>query len=305
MNTPAISGDKLFLTIKKMKIEKSDVDDSDDPKAETSVILRSIDSSTGLTHWEKSYSGISSTLVSRDGLKLALLYQDARYQLIDFEREDIFQAPENINMLSRTPSRISAANLQGSTLLLGTFNKEILIFSLENSGKLLKRVDAGSIPQKIFYDGQHILAWTDSVGSLKVLDLKSESKTALWKKKGGAAFVDAEFTDEGLFVTSLDNFAYLLNKKGGDIIWKKRFGDRLIYKPLVKKNLAVIVPFESGTAYILNLSDGKVVNTLTLSDAGKFISSPLSDGNNLIFVTNNGVVSFSDSDSSKNICQNK
>ena len=77
--------------------------------------------------------------------------------------------------------------------------------------------------------------------------------------------------DEGLLVSSLDNFVYLLSDYNGNVIWKRRLSGRgLDAGAIVQGHYVALVPSENSV-FALGLEKG-VVSDVILNSERDFVS---------------------------------
>lgn len=272
-------------------LTKTAVTETLNPMVEGSVngftFLRSMDASTGLTKSEKTFPPVKQ-IFSLEKNKILFLYEDGTGAVVGLESGGILLEIEG----REWSFQISSASLSDNVLLIGTSGNKVFLISARD-GRLLRSVDIGGAPKNVFLDKRQRLLWADSRGSVSMLDLKKNK--ILWRRRNGAALLSIADTLRGLLVSSLDNFVYLLDRRNGNIIWKRRFGNKLVDEPLVKDDIAIVVQSEDASASFINIKNGKLVNTIKLSDANLFLAKPLLFNNNLIFTTGSGVFSFASS----------
>jgi outer membrane protein assembly factor BamB len=92
-----------------------------------------------------------------------------------------------------------------------------------------------------------------------------------WKIRLGAKISDITPAGRGILVSSLDNFIYFISKDNGKILWKRRFADRLLFKPVIVKDLILISPYSSTDVTFLDTNTGKIVNRVFLPE-GNYIT---------------------------------
>jgi outer membrane protein assembly factor BamB len=98
--------------------------------------------------------------------------------------------------------------------------------------------------------------------------------------------------DNGLLVSSLDNFAYLLSLNKGALIWRRQLPGRISSRPITAKEGALFTPFSTDSAIVLNLKDGKPANTLSLGEENSSAAAPISIGNLILITTPHALLAF-------------
>ena len=97
----------------------------------------------------------------------------------------------------------------------------------------------------------------------------------------------------GLLVASLDNFVYLLSLNRGDRLWKRQLAGRLAAEPLTTNDGALFTPLSGDTGVVLDLRDGKQLNSLPIGEDNSTTASPIVAGSMLFVTTRRGLLAFS------------
>jgi outer membrane protein assembly factor BamB len=71
--------------------------------------------------------------------------------------------------------------------------------------------------------------------------------------------------DSEYLAVSHDNFVYKLSR-GGNVKWKRRLPGRVADKPLVVGDIAVVSIVGTGSVYVLDLRNGKILNRIETGD---------------------------------------
>ena len=114
-----------------------------------------------------------------------------------------------------------------------------------------------------------------------------------WRRRTGAGVQTVASTRSGLLVASLDNFVYLLSFRNGDRLWKRQLAGRLAAEPLTTSDGALFTPLSSSTGVVLDLRDGKQLNSLPIGEDNSLESSPIAAGKVLFVTTRHGLLAFS------------
>jgi outer membrane protein assembly factor BamB len=283
-----ISGEKnIYLLNEIEKLEETDVDtkdtkDTSKPKTQTTILLRSLDAAIGITNWKKSFNLAAKTnLYLRENL-LILVAENGYIAAIN-------QNDGSIIWELATKREILATSQPTETIAIGTSDKKILLISTSN-GTITKELDIKEIPVSILLSNNEQLFWGDKKGSLNNLNITSG--TSSWRRRFGGNITNLEETAKGLFVSSIDNFTYLINKTTGKIIWKRRLAGKVTEKPFIRDNIAIAFAFGDSSALFIELNKGRIINSLTLSDANYFVSSPFYSEKLLVFPTLKGLYAF-------------
>jgi outer membrane protein assembly factor BamB len=114
-----------------------------------------------------------------------------------------------------------------------------------------------------------------------------------WRRRTGAGVQTVASTQSGLIVASLDNFVYLLSFGKGDRLWKRQLPGRLAAEPLTTSDGALFTPLSSSTGVVLDLRDGKQLNSLPIGEDNSLAASPIAAGKVLFVTTRHGLLAFS------------
>jgi outer membrane protein assembly factor BamB len=264
------------------KTNKTDTRDTSESQTQGTSFLRSIDASSGITNWKKSFNSSAKTsLYIRENL-LILVTENGYLAAVNKNDGSIVWEFE-------TKREILTASKPIETIALGTSDKKILLISTIN-GTLTKEFDIKEIPVNILLSNNEQLFWGDRKGFLSNLNITNG--TPSWKRRFGGNITNLEDTPRGLFVSSIDNFTYLINKATGKIIWKRRLAGKVTEKPFIRDNIAIAFAFGDSSALFIELNKGRIINSLTLSDANYFIASPFYSEKLMVFPTLKGLYAF-------------
>jgi outer membrane protein assembly factor BamB len=114
-----------------------------------------------------------------------------------------------------------------------------------------------------------------------------------WRTRTGAGVQAVASVPGGLLVASLDNFVYSLSLTRGDRLWKRQLAGRLAAEPLTTSDGALFTPLSGDTVVVLDLRDGKQLNTLPVGEDSNTAASPIVAGNVLLVTTRRGLLAFS------------
>jgi outer membrane protein assembly factor BamB len=114
-----------------------------------------------------------------------------------------------------------------------------------------------------------------------------------WKHRTGAGVQTVAFAQSGILVASLDNFVYLLSFGKGDRLWKRQLAGRIAAEPLTSSDGALFTPLSGSEGIVLNLRDGKQLNSLPIGEDQSLAASPIVAGKVLFITTRHGLLAFS------------
>jgi eukaryotic-like serine/threonine-protein kinase len=114
-----------------------------------------------------------------------------------------------------------------------------------------------------------------------------------WRRRTGAGVQTVGYAQNGILVASLDNFVYLLSFKEGSQLWKRLLAGRIAAEPLTTLDGALFTPLSSSTGVVLDLRDGKQLNSLPIGEDNSMAASPIAAGKILFVTTRHGLLAFS------------
>ncbi len=117
-------------------------------------------------------------------------------------------------------------------------------------------------------------------------------KKIIWRRRTGAAVEAATTVENGVLVSSLDNFAYLLSLNKGALVWRRQLPGRISSRPVTAPDGALFTPFSTDAAIVLNLRDGKTVNSLPLGEENSSAAAPVIVENLVVITAPHGLLAF-------------
>lgn len=114
-----------------------------------------------------------------------------------------------------------------------------------------------------------------------------------WRTRTGAGVQAVAVTEGGVLVASLDNFVYFLTLARGGRLWKKQLAGRIAAQPLAAADGALFTPLSGDTGVILDLRDGKQLNSIPIGEDNTTAASPIVVKDVLFVTTRQGLLAFS------------
>ncbi len=114
-----------------------------------------------------------------------------------------------------------------------------------------------------------------------------------WRTRTGAGVQAVAVTDGGVLVASLDNFVYFLTLARGGRLWKKQLAGRIAAQPLAAADGALFTPLSGDTGVVLDLRDGKQLNSIPIGEDNNTAASPIVVKDVLFVTTRQGLLAFS------------
>lgn len=178
--------------------------------------------------------------------------------------------------------------VSGSRVYFGSEDGNLLSLQ-ESTGKLLWHYRTKGAVRGAVANGNE-LVYVGS-GDGYVYAINAESGRLTWRKRTGAGVQAVVRAGETLVVASLDNFVYGFSLAGRRL-WKTRLPGRISSQPLVTNRAALFMPLSSSTGVVLELRDGRQVNSLPVGEEITTSASPIVVGEIVLLTTEHGLVAF-------------
>jgi outer membrane protein assembly factor BamB len=128
-------------------------------------------------------------------------------------------------------------------------------------------------------------------GSVYAINLSTRHLN--WRVRTGAAIQALLPAGKCLLATSLDNFVYCLSPENGGKLWKRQLAGRVEAQPLVLGDSVLLSPITGDECVILDLQDGRKINSVFVGEDSNTGASPLFVENLLLLTTRKGLFAFS------------
>jgi outer membrane protein assembly factor BamB len=185
---------------------------------------------------------------------------------------------------------LSIPTVSGEHLLLGNDDGTLICLDQKTGTQLWRYRTRGpvrgrpSVHQGVVYFGSadgYVYAVDEASGRFR------------WRTRTGAGVQAVTVTDGGLLVASLDNFVYYLSLARGDRLWKRQLAGRIAAQPLAAADGALFTPLSGNTGVVLDLRDGKQLNTIQTGEDNNTAASPIAVKDVLFVTTRQGLLAFS------------
>ena len=252
------------------------------PVAAGTGTLRSVSRKTGITEWRTEVSGSPIVWIG--------MVAD---NVVAVGSEGGITALSPVNGHQRWKADLSAAvvswpDFGAGDIALGTSGNDVVRIS-GSDGSTHIEWRSEYLPTAILHDADGRLVVGDERGNVALVSSRGDR---LWRFKNGARISSALMNGSEYLAASNDNFVYKLSRYG-DVKWKRRLPGRVVDRPLILGNAAVISIVGEGSVYVLDLKSGKVLNRIEL---GKEISLRLASdakGRGLVIGSADGIHYFS------------
>jgi outer membrane protein assembly factor BamB len=160
----------------------------------------------------------------------------------------------------------------------------------ENTGKLLWRSRSRGPVRGPAAVNNGIVYFGSADNYLYAVNVTEGSQ--LWRKRTGAGVQAVVRAGEDLLVASLDNYVYKFSL-GGARLWKRQMPGRISAQPLITELEALFTPLSSSAGVVLELRDGRQVNSLPVGEEITTSASPIAVGRVVLLTTEHGLLAFS------------
>lgn len=250
------------------------------------TFLQALNKNTGITEW-KTEVNLAQNIYLKS-FENHIIIIDGSGKILSFSRTTgIKDWEQNTNLtVSATPHKFR------DLIAIGGFEEKIVFVSLQN-GQILETATLSHKPLTITSDYTNQVIFTgDDKGTVRSINIFN--KKQIWIFRRGAKITSLQITDVGLLATSLDNFIYLIDKQSGELIWKRRLAGRITSSPLLTSQYIISASFEDAEASVINLTNGKLLNRISLGSGNFFTDGFLLLHKTIIFATQSGIFAFSE-----------
>ena len=175
-------------------------------------------------------------------------------------------------------SRVYVGSEDGTLLAFDETNGKLLWF-YKTRGAVRGPVANGDDQVYFGSDDGYVYAVAVSTGRLK------------WRSRLGAGVQAVAKVGDDLLVASLDNFVYKFTSAGRRL-WKRQMPGRISSQPLMGRTEALFTPLSGSAGVVLELRDGKQVNTLPVGEEISNSASPIAVANAILLTTETGLLAF-------------
>lgn len=228
-------------------------------------IIRLIGGKTGVTSWSADLPFSEKYFLGRSGNAIAAI---SRVGVVT-----MFNRTGELQWRSIPFGTVTARPaFQAGRIVFGTGEKHLIVISGPNEASVSK-IQIGVVPRSVAFSKKGDLLVGGDRGNVEHIAI--DDGKAAWKFKTGAAVSSIMETDEGILVTSLDNFVYLISDYNGNVIWKRRLTGRIVEGGVSLGGYFVVLVNGENTGYALELATGKIADVFR-SNGNEIISgSPM------------------------------
>ena len=244
--------------------------------------LRALGREAGVTQWMRTFEmPLRGALTLANG-KLFAASSNGRIYSFDGKTGAVRWFHDYGRPINAQPvvsdSRVYVGSEDGNLLALDETTGKLLWF-YKTKGPVRGPVANGSHQVYFGSDDGHVYAVTASSGRLK------------WRSRLGAGVQAVAMVGDDLLVASLDNFVYKFSA-AGTRLWKRQMPGRISSQPLLTRAEALFTPLSGSAGVVLELRDGKQVNTLPVGEEISNSASPIAVADAVLVTTESGLLAF-------------
>ena len=248
----------------------------------TESVLRSLSKETGVPNWSVRLPFSERFFIGSIQGVVSVVSLDGWAASIDTLAGRVKWKTPSFGKITARPSFLNG-------ILFGTAEKKIIMVSAE-TGETVFKASTDFIPTAITYPSPDTLVVGDERGNVASIGFPDGKN--IWKFKSGAAVSFVQVSKEGLYITSLDNFIYLISMYNGDVIWKRRLPGRVIEGGLVLNGFVAVLIFGENSAFLIDSKKGKIVDQLEQNDKNFVNQVPVAIRNSGLLVTTSDIVTL-------------
>ena len=244
--------------------------------------LRALGREAGVTQWMRTFEmPLRGALTLANG-KLFAASSNGRVYSFDSKTGAVLWFYDYGKPFNAQPvvsdSRVYVGSEDGTLLAFDETNGKLL-WSYKTKGAVRGPVANGDDQVYFGSDDGYVYAVAVSTGRLK------------WRSRLGAGVQAVAKVGDDLLVASLDNFVYKFSSAGRRL-WKRQMPGRISSQPLMGRAEALFTPLSGSAGVVLELRDGKQVNTLPVGEEISNSASPIAVANAILLTTETGLLAF-------------
>ena len=274
--SPAVDDKNVFVASESLPTTRSAY-----PQA--TGALRALSRQTGLTSWMRTLPSPVRGVINLNGQSLFVTSSDGRLYALRKGTGEIMWIKYNSSPFS------TLQILNNQTLYASDAYGDIVSIESE-SGRTLWRYrtrKALRVPVAL-YEGMVYAGTADGF----VYAIDRATGRLRWRVRTGAAIQAVLAGQRWVLATSLDNFVYCLSPENGAKVWKRQLAGRVTAPPLVQDEHVLLAPLVGDECVVLNLEDGKKVNSIYVGEDNNTEAAPLLTPEALLLTTREGLLAL-------------
>ena len=219
--------------------------------------IRLLSKESGITTWAVKLAYSERYFIGRINGRLSIVSKEGQVTLLDRSSGQVQWQTMPVGKLSARPV------FSPGSVALATGDKHLTVISAQG-GRVISRQPTDFASTAITYLKKDAIAAGDERGNVTLFG--AEISKAVWRFKSGAAISSVSETEEGILVTSLDNFVYLISDYNGDVIWKRRLTGRVLDGGLAINGHFVVFIYGENSGFVMSLDEGRLTDVVPHRD---------------------------------------
>lgn len=275
--SPAVDDRNVFVASESLPTPKSIY-----PQA--TGVLRALSRQSGLTSWMRTLPSPVRGVINLNSQNLFVTSSDGRLYALRKETGEL-------RWIKYNSSPFSTLNLlDANTLYVSDSYGDIVSIELDSGKTLWRYRTRKQLHAQVAVYGSMIYAGTAD-GFVYAID--RVTGRLKWRVRAGAAIQAVLAGEKWVLATSLDNFVYSLSPQNGAKVWKRQLAGRVTAPPLVLNSHVLLAPLAGDECVVLNLEDGKKVNSIFVGEDNNTEATPLLTTYALLLTTREGLLALS------------
>lgn len=275
--SPAVDNRNVFVASERRPTSKS-------IHPQATGVLRALSRQSGLTSWMRTLPSPARGVINLNDQYLFVVSSDGRLYALKKDTGEIKWIKYNSSPFT------TITLIEGQTLYTSDTYGDILSIELEKGSTIWRYRTRKMLSAPVAVHEGMVYAGT-SDGLVYAID--RTNGRLRWSVRAGAAIQAVLAGERWVLATSLDNFVYCLSPHNGVKIWKRQLAGRVTAPPLVLKNHVLLAPLVGEECVVLNLEDGKKVNSIYVGEDNNTGTAPLLTSDSLLLTTREGLMALS------------
>lgn len=223
------------------------------PEAGDGPVIRLIGKDSGIVAWSAKLPVSERFQVARLNGGVAAVSREGVTTLLDAASGQVRWQSASLGVVTTKTASSS------DRIAFGTADKFLYVLSAK-LGEILLKQAMDHVPTAVSFSSSGGILTGDERGNVALWP--PQGGRPIWKFKSGAAVSSAVEANDGVLLTSFDNFVYFISDYNGDVIWKRRLPARLTDGGLVVGGQIVALVGGENSGYVLEPDKGKVTSVL-------------------------------------------
>ncbi len=255
-----------------------------DDSAKASSLLRLVSKETGITIWTAKLPVAERHFLHRYQNAVVAVSGSGVIQLLDIKDAAVKWKREIAEGFTAEPRFTEVAIVVGSTA------KQAFTIS-PATGEILSMRKLTASVTSVGRAANGELAIGDEVGNTSLFINGGDKPW--WKFRSGGAVSKILSVGGNVFVTSHDNFAYLLYASNGSLAWKRRLTGRVAHLAAIDDKYIMVSAVDEHSVVLIELVKGKITGQIALGAEETLAADPITMGGLLITVTDSAAYAHS------------